>query len=93
MGTTVWVTKDFAHMSEIAAGIVIKKSIELLKRKKRSLWDWPRNSPTGLYKHLAKAANESRLDAGRIRSFNLDEYVGLPGDNIQQRVLHPESYA
>lgn len=51
------------------------------------------NSPTGLYKHLAKAVNEGRLDAGRIRSFNLDEYVGLPGNNIQQRVMHPESYA
>lgn len=51
------------------------------------------NSPTGLYKHFARAANEGLFDSGRIRSFNLDEYVGLPGDNIQQRVLHPESYA
>jgi len=94
MGTTVWVAKDFAHMSEVAAGIVIKKSIELLKRKNNiTLGLATGNSPTGLYKHFARAANEGRLDAGRIRSFNLDEYVGLPGDNIQQRVLHPESYA
>lgn len=94
MGTTVWVTKDFAHMSDVASGIVIKKSIELLKRKKEiALGLATGNSPTGLYKHLAKAVNEGRLDAGRIRSFNLDEYVGLPGDNIQQRVMHPESYA
>ncbi len=94
MGTTVWVTKDFAHMSDVASGIVIKKSIELLKRKKEiALGLATGNSPTGLYKHLAKAVNEGRLDAGRIRSFNLDEYVGLPGNNIQQRVMHPESYA
>jgi len=94
MGTTIWVTKDFAHMSDVASGIVIKKSIELLKRKKEiALGLATGNSPTGLYKHLAKAVNEGRLDAGRIRSFNLDEYVGLPGDNIQQRVMHPESYA
>ena len=94
MGTTVWVAKDFAHMSEVAAGIVIKKSIELLKRKNNiTLGLATGNSPTGLYKHFARAANEGRLDAGRIRSSNLDEYVGLPGDNIQQRVLHPESYA
>ncbi len=94
MGITVWVTKDFAHMSDVAAGIVIRKSIALLKRKKEiTLGLATGNSPTGLYKHLAKAINEGRLDAGRIRSFNLDEYVGLPGDNIQQRVIHPESYA
>lgn len=50
------------------------------------------NTPTGLYKHLAKAFNADRIDAGRVRSFNLDEYVGLPGENPQQRALHPESY-
>ena len=51
------------------------------------------NSPTGLYKHLAKAFNAGRIDAGRVRSFNLDEYVGLPGENAQQRALHCESYS
>jgi glucosamine-6-phosphate deaminase len=50
------------------------------------------SSPTGLYKHLAKAANAGEFDSTRIRSFNLDEYVGLPGENAQQRVMHPESY-
>ena len=28
-----------------------------------------------------------------MRSFNLDEYIGLPGENPQQRALHPESYS
>jgi glucosamine-6-phosphate deaminase len=51
------------------------------------------NSPTGLYKHLAKAFNAGRIDAARVRSFNLDEYVGLPGENAQQRALHCESYS
>jgi glucosamine-6-phosphate deaminase len=51
------------------------------------------NSPTGLYKNLARAFNEGTLDARRVRSFNLDEYVGLPGENAQQRALHPESYS
>jgi len=45
-----------------------------------------------MYKHLARAANVGEFDSRRIRSFNLDEYVGLPGENIQQRVIHPESY-
>jgi glucosamine-6-phosphate deaminase len=94
MGTTVFVTRDFAHMSEVAADIVINKTIEILKAKDKAVLGLATgNSPTGLYKHFAKAANEGRLDSGRICSFNLDEYVGLPGDNIQQRVIHPESYA
>jgi glucosamine-6-phosphate deaminase len=94
MGITVWVTRNFAHMSEIAAGLVIKKTVEILKKKKEAVLGLATgNSPTGLYKHFARAANEGRFDSGRVRSFNLDEYVGLPGDNIQQRVLHPESYA
>jgi len=45
-----------------------------------------------MYKHLAQAANNGEFDSNRIRSFNLDEYVGLPGENVQQRVVHPESY-
>ena len=51
------------------------------------------SSPTGLYKHLAKAFNAGIIDAGRVRTFNLDEYVGLPGENAQQRALHQESYS
>lgn len=94
MGTTVFVARDFTRMSEVAAGIVIKKTIEILKEKDEAVLGLATgNSPTGLYKHFAKAANDGQFDSSRIRSFNLDEYVGLPGDNIQQRVLHKESYA
>lgn len=94
MGTTVFVVRDFAHMSEVAAGIVIKKTIEILKEKDEAVLGLATgNSPTGLYKHFAKAANNGQFDSGRIRSFNLDEYVGLPGDNVQQRVVHPKSYS
>jgi len=94
MSITVFVAKDFAQMSEIAAEIVINKTIDILKAKDKVVLGLATgNSPTGLYKHLALAANNGRFDAGRIQSFNLDEYIGLPGGNIQQRVLHPESYA
>ncbi len=94
MGITVFVTSDFDHMSKIAADIVIKKIAETQRKKKEIVLGLATgNSPTGLYKHLAKAANSGQFDSGRIRSFNLDEYVGLPGDNVQQRVVHPESYA
>jgi glucosamine-6-phosphate deaminase len=81
-------------MSEVASGLVIKKIVGILKEKNEAILGLATgNSPTGLYKHFARAANEGRFDSSRIRSFNLDEYVGLPGDNVQQRVLHPESYA
>ncbi|MBA4397712.1 MAG: 6-phosphogluconolactonase [Syntrophus sp. (in: bacteria)] len=94
MGITVYVTRDFEHMSEIAAGIVIKEILATHKVKDEAVLGLATgNSPTGVYKRLAQAANNGQFDSGRIRSFNLDEYVGLPGDNVQQRVIHPESYA
>ncbi len=80
-------------MSRVAAEIVKKKLIETYKTKKEIVLGLATgNSPTGMYKHLAQAANNGEFDSSRIRSFNLDEYVGLPGENVQQRVVHPESY-
>ena len=93
MPINVIITKDFNHMSEVAAGIVEKKIITGLKDQKQFVLGLATgNSPTGLYKHLAKLVNSGKLDSTRIRSFNLDEYIGLPGENAQQRTLHPESY-
>ena len=80
-------------MSMVAADTVKKKLKEISKAKKEIVLGLATgNSPTGMYKLLAQAANKGEIDSGRIRSFNLDEYVGLPGENIQQRVTHPESY-
>ena len=94
MGITVLVAKDFDHMSRVAADIAIQIILETHRRKREAVLGLATgNSPTGLYKYLAKAANSGQVDSGRIRSFNLDEYVGLPGENAQQRVVHPESYA
>lgn len=93
MPITLLVTRDFDHMSAVAADVVKKNIARILARKREFVLGLATGtSPTGLYKHLAKAANEGEFDSGRIRSFNLDEYVGLPGENAQQRVLHPESY-
>jgi glucosamine-6-phosphate deaminase len=93
MPITVLITHDFEHMSEVAADIVKKNIVRIIRKKREPVLGLATgNSPTGLYKRLAKAANEGAFDSGRIRSFNLDEYAGLPGENIQQRVMHPESY-
>ncbi|NVM20795.1 MAG: 6-phosphogluconolactonase [Desulfobacterales bacterium] len=94
MPIKVVVTRNFDHMSEVAAEAVKKQIIQTLRKKKEFVFGLATgSSPTGLYKHLAKAANAGEFDSSRIRSFNLDEYVGLPGENAQQRTLHPESYS
>lgn len=94
MSFKVIIVRDFDHMSEAAAKIVID---DISKKQSQNrgyvLGLATGNSPTGLYKHLAKAVNSDRIDPCGIKSFNLDEYVGLPGENAQQRALHPESYS
>ena len=93
MSIKVYVTDDFDHMSKVGADIVKAHITQTLKQKDEMVLGLATgNSPTGLYRRLAQAANAGELDSRRIRSFNLDEYVGLPGENAQQRVLHRESY-
>ena len=90
----VIVTKDFDHMSEVAAQIVVKDIKNTLNNKDAYVLGLATgNTPTGLYKYFAKAANAGEFDCSKILSFNLDEYIGLPGENAQQRALHPESYS
>ena len=94
MSHKVMITRDFDHMSEIAAGLIQDRIARSLAQKKEFVLGLATgSSPTGLYKHLAKAFNRGQLDPAKIRSFNLDEYVGLPGENPQMRALHPESYS
>lgn len=44
------------------------------------------STPIGMYKYLAKLAQEGLISFSEARTFNLDEYVGLTQD-------HPQSYA
>lgn len=90
----VIVARDFDHMSEVASRIVVSDIKAGLNEKGLyALGLATGTTPTGLYKHLAKAANTGQFDSSKIQSFNLDEYIGLPGENAQQRALHPESYS
>ena len=93
MPIKILVTRDYEHMSKVAADIVRKDIIQTLRKKKEYVLGLATgSSPTGMYKRLVKAAKSGEFDSARIRSFNLDEYVGLPGKNPQERVMHPESY-
>ncbi len=90
----VIITSDFDQMSEVAAEIVIDNIKKTLETKNKFVLGLATgNTPIGLYKHLATAANGGEFDSSKIESFNLDEYIGLPGENAQQRALHPESYS
>lgn len=93
MSIRILVTRDFDQMSAVAADVVAAD----IRERQRTTDEYvlglaTGNSPTGLYKHLAKAFNAGLIDPRRVRSFNLDEYVGLPGENAQQRALHPQSH-
>lgn len=93
MAINVLVTRNYEHMSKVAADIVRKDISQTLRKKKEYVLGLATgSSPTGMYKRLVKAAKSGDFDSARIRSFNLDEYVGLPGKNPQERVMHPESY-
>ncbi|MBN1571313.1 MAG: 6-phosphogluconolactonase [Acidobacteria bacterium] len=90
----VIITRDFDHMSEVAAAVVVEDiRLKLSSKPSYVLGLATGNSPTGLYKHFAKAANAGKIDSSKVISFNLDEYIGLPGENAQQRALHKESYS
>lgn len=90
----VIITRDFDHMSEVAAQRAQDVISRTLARRDRFVLGLATgNSPTGMYKFLAKAVNAGHFDPAKITSFNLDEYVGLPGENAQARALHPESYS
>lgn len=93
MPITVYVTRDFEQMSDVAAQLVEAALSALQELKPQVVLGLATgNSPTGMYRHLARAANEGRLNSAAWKSFNLDEYIGLPGVNAQQRASHPESY-
>lgn len=89
----VLLTRDFDQMSAVAASVALRDLCAKTAAGNRFVLGLATGaSPTGLYKFLAKAANAGAFDPALVRTFNLDEYVGLPGDNPQLRALHPESY-
>ncbi|MGV8074961.1 MAG: 6-phosphogluconolactonase [Syntrophobacteraceae bacterium] len=94
MAFKIYIAGDWDQMSQVASDLIEADiNQKQLLKKEYVLGLATGNSPTGVYKHLAKALNAGRIDPRKIRTFNLDEYVGLPGVNAQQRTLHCESYS
>src|SRR6516164_2150243 len=68
--------------AEVGARIVE----DLMRKKPRAVLGLATGStPLGLYGELIRMHREEELDFSKVTTFNLDEYVGLPGS-------HPASY-
>src|SRR5437667_182774 len=79
----VVIGRNYNEMSKLAAQMVA----ELLNTKPNAVLGMATGStPLGLYQELVRMHKQAQLDFSRVMTFNLDEYVGLPGN-------HPQSYA
>lgn len=75
--------RDYEHMSRQAANIL---SAQVILHPDSVLGLATGSSPIGTYKQLIDWYNKGDVDFGRVRTVNLDEYVGLAAD-------HEQSYA
>lgn len=78
----VLVTPGYRTLSQTAAKLVVKS---LHAKPDLTLALPTGNTPLGMYEELVKEYRDGHLDFARARTFNLDEYLGLPPD-------HPNSY-
>lgn len=79
---TVHICKDYDEMSRVAYE-VMREEIE---KGEVTLGLATGSSPEGMYKYLVEAHKKDGLSFKGVKSFNLDEYVGLDAN-------HPQSYA
>lgn len=90
----VYITRDFEQMSEVAANITIGKITDFIPSEEKPFLNLilpTGSSPTGMYRIIAEKQNT--FDSSVVISHNLDEYIGLPGATVTDRIMHPESYA
>ncbi len=70
----VIVTKNYDEMSKRAAEIFIER---IRKNPEITLGLATGSTPIGMYRELIREHKEGKLDFSRVKTFNLDEYVGL----------------
>ena len=78
----VLMTPDYPALSQTAADLVLKA---LAGKPDLTLGLPTGNTPLGMYAAIVNSYRHSHLDFSRVRTFNLDEYFGLPPE-------HPKSY-
>src|SRR5260370_15370922 len=78
----VLVTPDYRTLSEEAAALVDRA---VRTRPDLTLGLPTGNTPLAMYAELVRKQHDEGLDFSRVKTFNLDEYLGLSHD-------HPQSY-
>lgn len=69
---------DYEQMSEKAAAYIIEK---VMKNPSITLGLATGGTPVGTYRHLIKDYQENGTSYEKVTTFNLDEYIGLSGEN------------
>lgn len=72
------IAKNYNEMSELAA-FEVAKSIK--ENPEIVLGLATGGTPMGMYKELIKKYEDGEIDFSKVKSINLDEYVGLSGEN------------
>ena len=83
----VVIKKDYADCSEWTANYIARRILDANPTEQRPfVLGLPTGStPIGVYEHLVKLYNKTKISFKNVVTFNMDEYVGLADD-------HPQSY-
>ena len=76
------ICKNYDEISKKAASIVLK---EIQKKPDLNIGLATGSSPIGLYKNLIEANKKNKISFKDVKSYNLDEYIGIERS-------HPQSY-
>jgi glucosamine-6-phosphate deaminase len=77
--------KNYEKASRWAAGYIAEKINSYNKEKPFILGLPTGSSPLGIYREFVRMNKEGKLSFKNVRTFNMDEYIGLPEN-------HPQSY-
>lgn len=72
------VAKNYDEMSELAA---IEVATNIKENPELVLGLATGGTPVGMYKELIRRYRDGEIDFSKVKSINLDEYVGLSGEN------------
>lgn len=78
----ILIRKDYAAMCDEAAGLLAE---EIRRKPALVLGLATGRTPLGVYERLIRLHKDGKLDFGRVRTFNLDEFISLGPD-------HPRSF-
>lgn len=81
--------KDYGDMSRKAANVI---SAQVILFPQSILGLATGSTPLGIYKQLVDWYNKGDVDFSRVRSFNLDEYCGLPMNHQQSYHYYMHHY-